>query len=219
MSIKELVLDFIFPKYCIFCGLGNSYLCHQCKASKFDYYQTQYCHVCKQEILEGFIHSQCKKQTKLAGVFVVLHYNKFAKQLLKEIKYDLYYAMVPEISEMLKQKYSEINTKLDLVVPIPLHKKKRWERGFNQVELFIKAFSKPDIVLIRKKQTITQVNLSRKERLINIKDAFIVTGNVNGKNILLVDDVMTSGATLEEAAVALKQAGAARVYALVWARD
>ena len=114
---------------------------------------------------------------------------------------------------------------LDCIVPVPLHKLKLREREFNQAELLsnhiAKSFDKKmlDLSLIRKRHTKTQADLERDLRLLNVKDSFAVLKeeNVKGKNILLVDDVLTTGATCSEAARTLKDSGAKIVFVLTLA--
>lgn len=111
-----------------------------------------------------------------------------------------------------------------LVVPIPLFKKRlRW-RGFNQAEILARSLSNQflyslSLDLVRLRAGQAQAGLSETERATNIQGAFTWQGiNLNNKNILLVDDVITSGATLNAAAAVLKRAGASTVYALVLAK-
>jgi len=115
---------------------------------------------------------------------------------------------------------------LDLVVPIPLHRKKLRERGFNQAELIAKVVAKHLQVrltkgnLKRTKATITQTSLDRKERRRNLREAFTVKNRdgFQAKNVLLVDDVYTTGTTIKEAAKVLKEAGVKEVYVFALAR-
>jgi ComF family protein len=115
-----------------------------------------------------------------------------------------------------------------LLVPVPLHKGRRRSRGFNQAELIARAAARhltvkvqvaPD-VLVRHRETVSQVGLSREERMENMRDAFRVVdkGRVAGRAVILIDDVMTTGTTLSECARVLKKAGAERVWAATVAR-
>ena len=115
-----------------------------------------------------------------------------------------------------------------LLVPVPLHKDKRSDRGFNQAELIARAAVKRlprqlDIgtnVLVRQRATISQVGLTREQRIENMRDAFRVRDRrqVRGATVILVDDVMTTGTTLSECARVLKKSGAERVFAATVAR-
>jgi ComF family protein len=115
-----------------------------------------------------------------------------------------------------------------LLVPVPLHRSRRRARGFNQAELIARAALKQlphriELVaelLIRQRETISQVGLSREERIKNMQGAFRVgdRARVKGRNIVVVDDVMTTGTTLSECARVLKKAGANQVWAATVAR-
>jgi ComF family protein len=114
---------------------------------------------------------------------------------------------------------------IDLIVPVALGPKRERERGFNQAAVLAqplswalnKEFNRN--VLWRTRETDTQVNLTYRQRLVNVANAFQADREeVNHKNILLVDDVMTSGATLHEASLALKAEGAAGVFAITLSR-
>jgi len=117
---------------------------------------------------------------------------------------------------------------LPLVVPVPLHKSKRSDRGFNQAELITRAAVKrlpkrlelATGLLVRQRVTISQVGLTREQRIENMRDAFRVRDRhqVRGATVILADDVMTTGTTLSECARVLKQAGAERVFAATVAR-
>lgn len=113
----------------------------------------------------------------------------------------------------------------DMVIPVPLSTPRLQLRGYNQALEICKCLSREKTdayLLLRIKDTLTQSSLSKPERLKNVKTAFAVeplrAKELQGKHILLVDDVMTSGATLFSAATALRQAGAAHITAVVFAR-
>jgi len=108
----------------------------------------------------------------------------------------------------------------DAIVPVPLHWTRKWSRGFNQSLILARAVSKSTglpvlSALQRTKRTKDQTHLSREERLANVRGAFRVTKDVDGKKLLLLDDVTTTGATLEECRRVLAEAGAAQVSAAV----
>ena len=113
----------------------------------------------------------------------------------------------------------------DVVIPMPLSRERLQERGFNQAQLLAQALEPAKLlchVLLRIKDTPPQSSLPRKDRLQNVQHAFAVdplrASQLAGKRVVLVDDVMTSGASLHAAATALRQAGAKHIAALVFAR-
>ena len=119
-----------------------------------------------------------------------------------------------------------IKEKPDLIIPVPLHYMRLIKRKYNQSALLANEISKlTDIKcdlfsLKRCKNTVPQVKFAGRERIRNIRGAFVVKKpeNIKGKNIVLIDDVMTTGSTLKECAIALKKAGAKKIYALTAAR-
>jgi ComF family protein len=114
---------------------------------------------------------------------------------------------------------------LDLIIPVPLHKARLREREFNQAALLGKQIAQkfvktmPEHNLIRHRQTKTQTDLEKDKRLINVKDSFslVEPEQIKNKNILLIDDVLTSDATCSEAALTLKKSGANIVFVLTLA--
>ncbi len=115
---------------------------------------------------------------------------------------------------------------IERVVPVPLHKKRLLERGFNQAALMARSIARALEVplelrcLVKVRSTSPQVGLKRSERIANVKGAFAVTqkARVSGKRLLLVDDVYTTGATLSEASRCLLGAGAKEVHVITFAR-
>ena len=133
-----------------------------------------------------------------------------------------------KLSEVVSELLAGRSDALPLLVPVPLHQGRREDRGFNQAELIARAAAKylngkveiaPDL-LVRHRETITQVGLSREERIANMLNAFRVADRkgVAGRTVILIDDVMTTGTTLSECARVLKKAGAERVWAATVAR-
>lgn len=123
-----------------------------------------------------------------------------------------------------RQKLSELANKIDLIVPIPMHQQRLQERGFNQALEIARVIANNTGIKLdysscnRTKLTPPQASLPLKERIKNIRGVFTCTQSLQGLNIALVDDVMTTGASLNELAKTLKQAGAAHVECWVIAR-
>ena len=215
------VLDFLFPRSCVICDTQGSYLCNSCQNSKFSLSDRNFCHVCYKFLDESPVnHQESLKVSSLDAVYAVVNYNKHAAAILFEIKYNFYFAVADDVAAMMLAKIAEIDLDYTTIIPVPLSRKRKWWRGFNQSELLAAKLGGKDFKsLLRSKYKHPQVGLGRKERQQNIKDAFIVTRSFAGEKVLLIDDVFTTGSTLEECARVLKAAGADKVYALVWARD
>lgn len=241
-KIAQIILDNIFPKMCEVCGAGGSYLCESCVKEKISFVEKYHCHVCKkilnidrQQIREAgrFVHKKCQSRTSLDGVFIVAEYSKLIEDFLGDIKYEFYFAMIDDLVRIMFNYLNKNKLFLDvlqssILTYVPLHpRRKRW-RGFNQAEKMTKILSdrfghRHKKYLVRNKHTKTQVGLSRIERLNNLDRAFIFNSEVEineeeKDSVIVVDDVMTSGATLEECGSVLKRSGFYKVYGLVFAR-
>jgi ComF family protein len=233
-SLKDFVLDLIFPKECLGCHQEGTYLCNNC-FDKISINKDNYCTFCKQAIGFNQICQACQSQTKLKNVFVIADYNNTILQdLLHSFKYKLVEGISDNLAMLVKEYLKQnkvfllnnINDDNTVLVPVPLHKKRFLKRGFNQSYLLAKEIEKHfEIKIIdllkRKINTSSQVNMTRQERLVNLKDAFDLESAIEldkNKNIILVDDVITTGSTLNECAYVLNSAGFENIYALVIAQ-
>ncbi len=159
-------------------------------------------------------------------------YNDGLRGLIHLLKYERVTPARLPLGRMLAEVISELLPVCDdgklLLVAVPLHRSRRRSRGFNQAELLARAALKqlpPELefvptVLIRQRDTVSQVGLSRGERIENMRGAFRISqaSRVQGRSVIVVDDVMTTGTTLSECARVLKQAGAEKVWAATVAR-
>ena len=239
------ILDFIFPKYCVSCKKLGSYVCDNCFSYlNFDTYGI--CAVCNRQAIAGITHPNCLRRYTINGVFTGIEYKGVAKKLVYQFKYkpyvsDLKNLLVDFLYEALiqKEEFAKIieqsnNLSADrqdeaiVLIPIPLHNSRLKKRGYNQAEILAKELSKRlNIkminVLERTKNTRPQVGLKREERIKNIADAFSLIPNLpnlpNSPTIFLIDDVLTTGATLNEAANVLKRSGVKKVWGIALVRD
>lgn len=151
---------------------------------------------------------------------------------IKKLKYKNISGLAPILSDLLIAATNEssfVFGEKSLIIPIPLHPLKKYERGFNQSSLIAEQFSKKlgliyiEEGLCKVKETISQTKLKIAERSLNVKNSFIVnprySSELKNKDIILIDDVFTTGATLREGAKVLKKAGARYVYLLAVAKD
>jgi len=232
-KITSFILDLIFPVYCSGCGKEGSYLCQNCaeeiiQTTKF------FCPVCQKLSFCGQVCPSCQKKSYLDGLIWIAPYqNQVLRKMIYSFKYEFARKMAKPLASLMAK--TILNSELInlfspkeawLIVPIPLQNKKLKERGFNQSELLAEEVSNqikiPLVigVLIKIKNTPSQTKLKERERKENVKGAFS-TKNINlvkDKKIILIDDVTTTGATLEEAAKVLKRAGAKLVWGLVLAK-
>ncbi len=219
----NLLLDFVFPRYCIFCGQIGKNICKDCINSRFNYRGLQSCPYCEGVLPKGkFIHKICAKHCSINGIFVTLNYEKHIKKAIWSLKYHFHEDLAYDLSKIIQLKLSSLKIKVDYIVPVPLHNSRKKWRGFNQCEALSKHLNILSINVLEKiKKTKPQAKLSRINRLLNMQGAFQVTPgiDVNGFSYLLIDDVVTTRATLESCALALKSKGAKSVYGLVLAKD
>ncbi|MEZ0128865.1 ComF family protein [Flavobacterium sp. LBUM151] len=205
------ILNLFFPKVCAGCrkllSTNENVLCTNCR---HEMPLTQYHLDTKNEAVKKFYG---KIEIEYASAFV--YFNK--KGIVQEIIHNLKYKGQQEIGTVLGNWYVEdlkelnLENPFDIIIPVPLHKRKFRERGYNQVATFGKALSKglnityDDRVLYRKKYSKTQSKknlLGRSENIENIFDVLSTEKHQN-KHLLLVDDVLTTGATLEACSRAL----------------
>jgi ComF family protein len=215
MKFKEFILDLVFPKFCLGCKREGAFLCEDCFS-----------------ILEISTSHQKFRGKNLADLYFPVNYENFlVKKLIQNFKYPpLIKELKKELALIIFSHLLLLDKKPDfsdfVLVPIPLSKKKlRW-RGYNQAEEIAKELSnflKIPLIsdcLFKIKETKDQVELSEKERRKNVRGTFFVKNKekIVGRNILLVDDVFTTGATMEEADRVLKEAGAKKIVGIVVAK-
>ena len=226
-DIKNLFYDLIFPKKCVGCGQFGNWLCEKC-FKKIIVIKSPFCPSCHRLTPQGQYCYRCRPHQNLTGVIIAAHYENPLKEAIHKFKYDKIRELAEPLSEILIERLADGFPRGDFVlVPIPLSRQREAERGFNQAEILAKkigkAFEIPvcENVLRKIKNVAPQMKLKRSDRLENIKGVFSLRQNVEkikNKTILLVDDVMTTGATLNEAGGVLKKAGAKNVWGLVLAK-
>ena len=161
-------------------------------------------------------------------VWSVCGYEGLVKDCVHIFKYNNRQMLSAPLADLMSRFTNEnlLDKKFDIIVPIPLHRSKMRERGFNQAELLAKDLAKAintpvcANALKRIKPTISQTGLSKTKRFTNLRGAFKIDDNnvIYAKSILLIDDVCTTGSTLDEAAKILLKSGAKSVKALVFAK-
>jgi len=216
------IFDLLFPRRCFGCGFLGVYMCPGC-IKKLSLIDIQECFYCKKKGLYGLTHPLCKRKNGVDGQIALFHYNNTLKKIVKGIKYSFVTAAIGDLHYLIGRYAKDgllfYKKKPHLFIhPIPLSPEKKKNRGFNQADLIARSLSvlleKPKLCLLEKKKTSPQAQLSdKRKRQGNIRGAFF-TKKRSGfpKEILLVDDVITTGSTIKEATKALKQNGVERVY-------
>ena len=166
---------------------------------------------------------------RLSMLRVFGSYQGSLRLCIHALKYDGQKRLAQPLGSLLAQAYKEYNLQADLMLPVPLHKERERQRGYNQTALLARQCASEvgvplrEDILLRHRATAAQANLKVQERQHNVEGAFachplFTTGALAGRTILLLDDVCTTGATLEACALPLFAAGAKQVYGLVLAR-
>ena len=225
-NLKEIILDMVYPRTCPFCGRipeGKENACGRCKV-RLPYIQGFRCMKCSKPIMdreeEYCYDCKSKNHSYISGKAVWI-YDDTMRTSISRYKYQgrLEYASV--YSEEIVKYYGEwIKAHGDVLVPIPLHKKKRRIRGFNQAEILAEALGRElqmpvgSTWLCRRKDTLPQKELSDRERRKNLMKAFEINKVSFSpvEKVILVDDIYTTGSTIEACAKILYDAGVREVY-------
>jgi Predicted amidophosphoribosyltransferases len=216
MSLKNFLLDLLFPKKCYGCGRFDIWLCQKCLANL--------------KLYEGEIPRALNNTQDL--VIAGEYKDKVLSDLIIAFKFGLNQELAIPLFIFLKSALDKkilidnLSGKLwqdILIVPVPLHKKRKKWRGFNQSELLAREINNYygwplSLDLIKIKSTTAQAELSEDQRLHNLKAVFKWIGEPITQNILLIDDVITSGATINEAELVLRAAGASRIIKVALAK-
>lgn len=215
----------------------NGYKCLVCgkeiKPSNFDFCDSCFlklkkitgkvCLKCGEQLCSDATYClRCKnEQPNFTKAFAPFEFDGEIKNLIYNLKYNKQTYVAKTLSNLILKYFLESGLKVDVVIPVPLYLSREFKRGFNQSELLIQSFSDNGFIinnscLVRVKETSTQTALTKAERKLNVENAFRVVNQsvVKNKNVLVVDDVYTTGATFSEVAKVLFSAGAKNVYCL-----
>lgn len=214
-KIKDFILDLVFPRYCVGCSLEGEWFCQKCR-KKIIFVKAPACPKCGRLTPNGQFCSRCRDKSFLTGLITAAYYRKSAlREAIHTFKYDEIFDLKKELGKILiKTLFDRWKQKSTILVPVPLAWSRKASRGFNQTELLAQEISKVFGWLIcdclkRIKHTKPQVVLSGKERQKNVKGVFVFKKDFResfkNKTILLIDDVYTTGSTLQECAKVLRE--------------
>lgn len=230
-SLAAGFVDLVYPRACLACEtpVTDGSLCDNCRHGLLDDPHAK-CPRCASTIGPNLPAanecSKCRGQSFAFDRVIRLGpYEGIRREIILKLKHSQYENLTEVVGELwaeyARPRLSE--ERIAAVVPVPLHWRRRWQRGYNQADVLAEAWAKTIDVplqsrcLRRVRRTEMQTLLTATARRDNVRGAFQArtNPNLNGKTILLVDDVMTTGATASEAAKALKQAGVNRVVVAV----
>ncbi len=227
VQLQEKVVDFFFPRRCVGCGKAGDFLCAYCR-QKLPRLLPPFCQKCGKPQSSGVLCAACwGQQTDIDGIRSVFRFEGAVRQAIHDLKYRNLKAISGCLATLLANYLQSEPLNGEVLVPVPLHLRRLRERGYNQSSLLAgelgKLIALPviDGSLWRLKDSSPQARTTTvEERKRNVKKAFACRdAKLNGENVILIDDVCTSGATLEACAEVLKSAGAASVWGLTLARE
>lgn len=224
------IISFIFPKKCLECGSVGKYICRDCISQIQK--PVEICINCKRLAIDGKTHKKCINPQGIDAFMSFWKYKGVIRKALIKIKYNYALEISHELADHMvfnMKKYKSIFPKNPLLIPIPLHRRRKNLRGFNQAEEMGKLLATKlggDFVsnaLVRKKMTKPQTELKGRKRKDNVRGAFSLNKENSSivsryKSLIIFDDVFTTGSTIKEAAKELKKNGANEVWGITIAR-
>jgi ComF family protein len=213
---------FVYPPICAGCGMDGYRFCPQC-LSEVKIFTGNHCISCgKPILLKQSICSDCQGMTSIiTDLCSWAEFEGPLREAIHHLKYQQDIGLGDYFSPFLIEQIEKRNWQFDLVVPVPISKSRLKSRGYNQSELLTRPIARffhvahSTKALIRIKETESQFSLSAIERNQNMEDAFFgFPAKLIGRSVLVVDDIITTGATMNHCAKALYQAGAKEVYGI-----
>jgi ComF family protein len=222
----RVLLEGLFPARCIGCGVRGTALCAGCRA-ELPYLPAGVCPRCAARRGARGVCGGCRQLAPaLSGVRAAFAYQGAARSAVLTLKFKSGRYLAPLMGELLREHIAARPLQADVVVPVPLAPRRLRQRGFNQAHLLanevapaVRGAVLPDA--LKRIERPAQQTLPASERLVNLRGAFSCPRpeDLRNRRILLIDDVVTTGATLSACTAALSDAGARRISALAFARD
>ncbi len=235
-TFSSTLFNLVFPDQCRICeqplrGISRIPVCETCLRLPQPLQAAFFCRACRTPFIdsgpldENGLCIFCREsQVNFDAVYSFGGYEGALRQLIHLFKYGKIETLALPLSRLLLRALP-LEQRFDVIIAVPMHWRKRWERGFNQAELLARPLArrcglKLSHNLRRRRYTKSQAALTEAERSHNLENSFRVRHpeQIAGRRVLLIDDVFTTGATLRAAAATLKGAGATRVSALTVAR-
>ena len=223
----DKIISVIYPRHCPVCeeivSPTGRMFCKDC-IRKLSFVKIPVCLKCGKEIFDAqkeYCEDCAKRKKSYEYGMALLNYDELTEKIMINIKYHNKREYIKALSKLLVSRYgSEIlKLKVDVLLPIPVHKKRLRQRGYNQSALITKEVAKElnltyvENVLVRNKNTKAQKELSPEQRLANLSAAFACSEEAkNYSKVLLVDDIYTTGSTIEACTRLLKEKGVSEVY-------
>ena len=223
----QAALDMLFPPRCVGCGSFGAFLCHRCEEG-LPRAAPPRCAVCWQPYRGSDLCPKCRRQRPaFAGLRSPYIFRETVRELVHGLKYDHQTALAVPAASLLSRYLERDRLAVDILIPVPLYPRRERTRGYNQSALLARGLGRivglpvEERALVRERNTPSQAErASADERRLNVEGAFRYRGEgLRGQRVLLIDDVATTGATLDACARVLREGGAASVWALTLARE
>ncbi len=220
-------IDALFPPRCAGCGAGGSFFCQRCVASLVPI-APPWCPKCGEPSSSDALCTRCRQHPlEIDAIRSCYRYEGRLREAVLALKYQNLRAAAPDLAQLMTSSLRSLALDVEAIVPVPLHPRRLRERGYNQSSLLARELGKATGLpvlergLVKGRHTAPQARAADlAARRANVRDAFEASPEVvSGRRVLLIDDVCTSGSTLDAAARALKSAGASAVYGLTLARE
>jgi ComF family protein len=224
--IKGMALDLLFPRWCVGCGREGDFICPSCLKS-LPRIMPPLCPRCGLPQSNADLCPGCRGgQAEIDGIRAPFRFDGVVRRAVHQLKYQNLRALAGLLAQLLSEYLLTNPLPGEVLVPVPLHPQRLRERGYNQSRLLAGELGKlaglpvVDDCLVRERHSLPQARTaSVAERRGNVAGAFACRYRLEGGPVILIDDVATTGATLDACARALKEAGAASVWGLVLARE
>ncbi|HHX09656.1 MAG TPA: ComF family protein [Chloroflexi bacterium] len=224
-KISLNVIDWLFPPACLGCGKEGVVICQEC-FSKIQVLPKNVCNYCGEFTSKQGRCPKCgSHKPSYAGFRAFAYYTGIIRSAIHRLKYQNDISIGFYLAELLRTELMRTNWQIDVIVPVPIGEEKRKSRGYNQAERLAKPLASltqidyQPLALRRIREVGSQVGLDKLARQANVKDAFVAQASlVKDKTVLVVDDVFTSGATMEACSSELLYAGAKEIYCLSLAK-
>ncbi len=224
--VAKSAFDFLLPLVCVHCGNDGRLLCEECIRDAPSPNRVA-CQKCGEPVGEyASLCGECVALPPPLDRFVpIFRYGGPARSAVLALKYRGVTALASEMGQAIADHPFAARARNDCIAPVPMHRDRLRERGYNQAELIARSVAESIEVpfishaIEKVRSTPSQVHLTRQERSKSLAGAFVANFDFEGAHVLLVDDVCTTGNTLMNCASALKRAGARRVSAVVFAKE
>lgn len=225
-QIKEALLDLLFPPRCVGCHHPGTWLCPECWRG-IERITDPLCPCCGRPVAQSDrLCSVCRRMSPpIDGIRSAVYFEGTLREAIHRFKYRGGRVLARPLGRLMAERWSAYHIPAEVLIPVPLHPARLAERGYNQATLLARALGTTIGLpvemgsLVRIRATAPQVTLDAAARQENVRGAFrCLDKRMVGRQVVLIDDVCTTGATLSACSAALQEAGASSVWAYTLAR-